>query len=165
MRALNNTIDIVSAHRSRNKELLRALAERRHKLELLVRTKSRCGRKRGGWRRLCIRCVSPPPPFRDFGKGERDDGLICDVQEGFDGWVPWGLPKFGQPQPWSQEEITVWCAMLKREIDEGYHIYHNNKRVWAQKPFDSGPVEVVAKELELRDVERADEGGEAQGKE
>lgn len=51
--------------------------------------------------------------------------------------MTWGLSKFGAPSPWSPAEIEVWVAKLRNEIDQGYHVYNMNKRVWAQKPYDA----------------------------
>lgn len=62
---------------------------------------------------------------------------INSRQEGFAGWVTWGLAKFGAPEPWSPAEIEAWLSMLSKELDAGYHIYNDSKRVWAQKPFDN----------------------------
>ena len=46
------------------------------------------------------------------------------------------LTHFGTPQPWTQEEVMVFTAKVRKEIDSGYHIYNKARRVWAQKPYD-----------------------------
>ena len=62
----------------------------------------------------------------------------------------WALQEFGAPSPRSPNEIEVWVAKLRNEIDQGYHIYNDNKRVWAQKPFDSKPkAETQQPEVEI----------------
>ena len=43
--------------------------------------------------------------------------------------------EFGSPQPWSLEKTQVYVEKCRKELDKGYHIYLNIRRVWAQKPF------------------------------
>ena len=47
------------------------------------------------------------------------------------------LTHFGQPTPWTAEEVQIFCAKARNELDEGCHSYNKAKRVWAQKPYDS----------------------------
>lgn len=47
------------------------------------------------------------------------------------------LTKFGLPQPWSVDEVQVYLAKLREDIErKGVHAYYLKRRVWAQKPFD-----------------------------
>lgn len=50
--------------------------------------------------------------------------------------VIWLLTTYGEPKPWTPEEVTVFLAKVNQELDAGYHIYHKARRVWAQKPYD-----------------------------
>lgn len=59
------------------------------------------------------------------------------------------MTNHGKPQPWSPEEVQVYLAKVRNEINApGLHAYSLKRRVWAQKPFDKEPkaeskVEVV----------------------
>ncbi|KAJ5770169.1 uncharacterized protein N7511_002220 [Penicillium nucicola] len=55
---------------------------------------------------------------------------------GMEGWCMWLLTKFGAPNPWSKDEVTVYVAKLRAEIkNPRYHIYQRARRVWSRKPF------------------------------
>ncbi|OQD90538.1 hypothetical protein PENANT_c001G00487 [Penicillium antarcticum] len=55
---------------------------------------------------------------------------------GMEGWCMWLLTKFGAPDPWSKDEVTVYVAKLRAEIkNPHYHIYQRARRVWARKPL------------------------------
>lgn len=50
------------------------------------------------------------------------------------------LTKFGDPQPWSPEEVPVYVAKVRKEmVSGGFHSYFRLRRNWAQKPFDAEP--------------------------
>lgn len=49
----------------------------------------------------------------------------------------WFLTKWGSPTPWSPEEVQVYVAKLRTELDANWHVYQKVKRVWAQKPYDT----------------------------
>ena len=55
--------------------------------------------------------------------------------------------QFGKPKPWSTEQVQVYLAKIRKEVDSGWHIYQRARRVWAQKPFDE-PKKVQDAELE-----------------
>lgn len=71
---------------------------------------------------------------------------------GLEGWMMWFMTKvipqtgaatshanksqYARPEPWTHEEVQVWLAHLRRELDRNYHIYQRAKRVYAQKPFN-----------------------------
>ena len=55
------------------------------------------------------------------------------------------LTKFGTPQPWSVDEVQVFLAMARQDMDNPRsHAYMVYKRVWAQKPYDTKPKEEKA---------------------
>ena len=46
------------------------------------------------------------------------------------------LTHFGEPQPWTPEEVQVHLAMVREELNApGLHAYDKKKRIWAQKPL------------------------------
>ncbi|KAJ5334539.1 hypothetical protein N7452_006942 [Penicillium brevicompactum] len=64
---------------------------------------------------------------------------VVNVQHwmtGMEGWCMWLLTKFGEPEPWTKDQVHVYCAKLRRELKNPYyHGYHTARRVWARKPF------------------------------
>ena len=40
------------------------------------------------------------------------------------------LTKFGDPEPWSPEEVLVFLAQMRKELNMGYHTYFKVRRVW-----------------------------------
>jgi hypothetical protein len=43
---------------------------------------------------------------------------------GMEGWAMWLLTKFGEPEPWSHDEVIVYVAKLRAELkNPKYHIY------------------------------------------
>jgi hypothetical protein len=56
---------------------------------------------------------------------------------GLEGWAMFLLTKFGEPQPWTADEVLVYVAKVRQELlDQKLHIWHYTRRVWAQKPFE-----------------------------
>ena len=48
------------------------------------------------------------------------------------------MTKFGDPEPWSPEEVYVFLAKMRKEIeDPKVHGCCYKRRVWGQKPLDS----------------------------
>lgn len=48
------------------------------------------------------------------------------------------MTRFGEPTPWTPEEVHVFLAKARQEVnDPKLHAYFLKKRVWAQKPFNS----------------------------
>lgn len=48
------------------------------------------------------------------------------------------MTKFGEPEPWSPEEVHVFLAKMRKEMeDPKLHGYFYKRRVWGQKPWDS----------------------------
>jgi hypothetical protein len=43
---------------------------------------------------------------------------------GMEGWAMWLLTKFGAPHPWSHDEVIVYVAQPRAELNNPcYHIY------------------------------------------
>lgn len=59
------------------------------------------------------------------------------------------MTNFGEPEPWSVEEVHVYAAKVRKELEMGYHIYNKSRRVWAQKPFEA---KKVGQEVEVENL-------------
>ena len=47
------------------------------------------------------------------------------------------LTQFGDPEPWSPQEVQKLTSDIVRELENPRnHVYSNYKRVWAQKPLE-----------------------------
>ncbi|KAJ6029763.1 uncharacterized protein N7446_010887 [Penicillium canescens] len=47
----------------------------------------------------------------------------------------WLLTHFGEPEPWTKEEVQVFLAKVRIELKDLYiHAYNPAHRVWARKP-------------------------------
>ncbi|CAG8304727.1 unnamed protein product [Penicillium nalgiovense] len=56
-----------------------------------------------------------------------------------EGWAMWLLTKFGEPEPWTKEEVQVYLARVRAELkDPHVHRYGYGRRVWARKPTEEG---------------------------
>ncbi|KXG52938.1 uncharacterized protein PGRI_081930 [Penicillium griseofulvum] len=78
--------------------------------------------------------IGPWPRDQKF----KEAGMVnCQHwMSGMEGWCMWLLTKFGDPQPWTKEEVHVYCAKLRSELKNPYiHAYHKARRVWARKPM------------------------------
>ncbi|KAJ6183622.1 hypothetical protein N7519_004923 [Penicillium mononematosum] len=54
-----------------------------------------------------------------------------------EGWAMWLLTKFGEPEPWTKEEVQVYLARVRAELkDPHVHRYGYGRRVWARKPTE-----------------------------
>jgi hypothetical protein len=61
-----------------------------------------------------------------------------------EGWAMWLLTHFGEPEPWTKDEVQVFLAKVRVELKDPYiHAYNPAKRVWARKPIKE---ELKAKE-------------------
>ena len=58
------------------------------------------------------------------------------IRAGMEGYAMYLLTKYGDPQPWSAEEVQVFLAGVRKELEQGYHCYLIFKRVWGQKPLE-----------------------------
>ncbi|KAJ5683372.1 hypothetical protein N7462_006537 [Penicillium macrosclerotiorum] len=57
---------------------------------------------------------------------------------GMEGYTMYLMTKFGEPAPWSTEEVQVYNAQIRKElVNPRQHVYQRAKRVWARKPLDS----------------------------
>lgn len=56
---------------------------------------------------------------------------------GLEGFALLLLTRFGEPEPWSKEEVYVYLAKVRQDLKKpGTHPYHFVRRVWAQKPLE-----------------------------
>ncbi|KAG4429480.1 hypothetical protein IFR05_015043 [Cadophora sp. M221] len=70
--------------------------------------------------------------YKDAGKVNMEHW-----KTGLEGWAMYLLTKFGEPTPWSPEEVQVYVARVRNEISRPeLHCYHYTRRVWAQKPLE-----------------------------
>ncbi|KAJ5655858.1 hypothetical protein N7507_007808 [Penicillium longicatenatum] len=64
-----------------------------------------------------------------------------------EGWAMWLLTHFGEPEPWTKEEVQVFLAQVRVELKNprihGYNWMLSN-RVWARKPTEE--------ELKLKEI-------------
>ncbi|KAK4867100.1 hypothetical protein LT330_007841 [Penicillium expansum] len=73
---------------------------------------------------------------------------------GMEGWCMRLLTSFGEPHPWSKDEVTVYLAKVRSELkNPRYHIYHRARRVWARKPFP----EELTSETETTPIKKEEE--------
>jgi len=82
--------------------------------------------------------IGPWPRDREM----KEAGMVNHQHwsSGMEGWCMWLLTRFGDPHPWSQEEVQVYVARLRNELmNPRFHIWHRGRRVWAQKPLDDSP--------------------------
>ncbi|KAK0124109.1 hypothetical protein ONS95_009092 [Cadophora gregata] len=69
--------------------------------------------------------------FKDAGKVNMEHW-----KAGLEGWAMFLLTKFGEPTPWTAEQVHVYVAQVRNEISQPHlHCYHYTRRVWAQKPL------------------------------
>lgn len=75
------------------------------------------------------------PLLKEAGKFEK-----MQVLSRLEGYAMFTLTKFGDPQPWSPDEVLVYVAKVRKEmVSGGFHSYFRMRRIWAQKPFDTEP--------------------------
>ncbi|KAJ5110278.1 hypothetical protein N7532_002923 [Penicillium argentinense] len=54
-----------------------------------------------------------------------------------EGWAMWLLTHFGEPEPWTKEEVHVFLAKVRVELKNPHiHGYNWINRVWARKPTE-----------------------------
>ena len=59
------------------------------------------------------------------------------------------MTHFAYPTPWTPEEVHVYLAKARQEInDPKLHAYFLKRRVWAQKPFNEVPKAELKTEVE-----------------
>lgn len=85
-----------------------------------------------------------------IGAWPRDKSLkeagIVNIQHwltGMEGYSMYLLTKYGDPVPWTREEVLVYVAEMRKALkNPRFHAYQLAKRVWARKPLAD---EVVVK--------------------
>ena len=80
-------------------------------------------------------------PVGDWAKDPvlKEAGKFCMQQllHGMEGYTLFLLTKYGSPEPWSAEEVQVYLAKVRKDVEiPGLHAHYLKRRVWAQKPFD-----------------------------
>ncbi|CAG8358637.1 unnamed protein product [Penicillium salamii] len=54
-----------------------------------------------------------------------------------EGWAMWLLTHYGEPEPWTKEEVQVYLAKVRTELKNPHiHAYEPATRVWARKPTE-----------------------------
>lgn len=71
-------------------------------------------------------------------KSLREAGIV-NIQHwlaGMEGYSMYLLTKYGDPVPWTREEVVVYLAQMRKELkNPHFHAYQRAKRIWARKPF------------------------------
>lgn len=79
----------------------------------------------GGW--------AKNPVLKEAGKYHKEQ-----VMQGLEGYIMYVMTRYGEPEPWSAEEVHVFLAKARAEFAKpGLHCYLFKRRVWARKPVDS----------------------------
>ena len=81
-------------------------------------------------------------PIGDWTKSPllKEAGRFTKAQmlEGLEGYSMFILTHYGVPENWTPEEVHVWIALMRKEINNpAYHAYCLKRRVYAQKPLNS----------------------------
>lgn len=70
----------------------------------------------------------------------KDAGMV-NLQHwlaGMEGYSMYLLTKYGDPTPWSKEEVLVYVAQMRKTLKSPHiHAYQRAKRIWARKPVVS----------------------------
>ena len=62
---------------------------------------------------------------------------LKEFLEGMEGYSLFLLTHFGEPEPWSPEQVQILLMEMRKDLsNKNYHPYGALRRVWAQKPFD-----------------------------
>jgi len=83
--------------------------------------------ERAGFRNVHIKDYKVPigPWPRDKQLKEAGVASFRHLSEGMEGYCMWLLTKFGEPAPWSMNEVIVYVAELRKEImNPRIHCYH-----------------------------------------
>ncbi|KAJ5536113.1 hypothetical protein N7513_009299 [Penicillium frequentans] len=98
--------------------------------------------KKAGFTDVHIKDYKVPigPWPRDKQLKEVGTASFRHLSEGMEGYCMWLLTNFGEPAPWSMNEVIVFVAELRNALlDPRNHCYHRARRIWARKP--GGPAE------------------------
>ncbi|KAJ5691958.1 hypothetical protein N7462_001381 [Penicillium macrosclerotiorum] len=76
------------------------------------------------------------PWARDRTLKEAGQLQLAHWNTALEGWAMWLLTKFGEPTPWTTEEVQVYLAKIRLELKDPHrHAYGFCRRVWAMKPL------------------------------
>ncbi|KAJ5396797.1 hypothetical protein N7509_004910 [Penicillium cosmopolitanum] len=79
---------------------------------------------------------------------------------GIEGYTMFLMTKFGDPEPWTQEEVRVYNAQMRKALlNPHHHPYQRTRRVWARKPF---PEEEKARDEKEKEKKEKKEKVEAE---
>lgn len=81
-----------------------------------------------------------------IGPWPRDKSLkaagLVNIQhwlDGMEGYSMYLLTKYGDPTPWSKDEVLVYVAQMRKALkNPRIHAYQRAKRIWAKKPLSDG---------------------------
>ena len=79
-------------------------------------------------------------PVGDWAKNPhlKEAGRLLKQQllAGLEGYAMMILTTFGEPQPWTAEEVQVYLAKIRNEANNGgFHFYQQMRRVWVSLQF------------------------------
>lgn len=83
--------------------------------------------EKAGFRDVHIKNYKLPigPWPRDKQLKEAGAANFRHLSEGMEGYCMWLLTKFGEPAPWSMEEVIVYAAEARKQfLDPRNHCYH-----------------------------------------
>ncbi|KAJ5981957.1 hypothetical protein N7451_012057 [Penicillium sp. IBT 35674x] len=102
-----------------------------------------------GWGNMFIRCAGRTGRSLNIHETMRSAietaGLVEEVGQlqyahwntALEGWAMWLLTHFGEPEPWTKEEVQVFLAKVRVELKNPHiHGYNWINRVWARKPTE-----------------------------
>lgn len=76
-------------------------------------------------------------------KALKEAGLV-NIQHwlaGMEGYSMYLLTKYGDPVPWTKEEVLVYVAEMRKALkNPHFHAYQRAKRIWAKKPLSDEPI-------------------------
>lgn len=73
------------------------------------------------------------PVMKEAGKLHQ-----AQFKAGMEGYALYLLTNYGEPEPWTVEQVQVYLSQVRKAIDDKrIHKYAIYKRVWAQKPLDA----------------------------
>lgn len=75
----------------------------------------------------------------------------------FGRWIMHLLTKHGKPKPWTVAEVQAFLKKVKWELDQGWHVYQLNRRVWAQKPHAKEGKKPLKRRRPATDLEESEE--------
>lgn len=72
------------------------------------------------------------PVYKEVGRVH-----LNALKTGLEGYTMFLLTNFGDPEPWSPEQVQLFLMETRQEFNnKTYHAYERIKRVWAQKPLE-----------------------------